>query len=192
MRSLLFGALVLLVGCSSNEGPGTSPDASVDAVVDAAALPPTPDAAALPPTPDAATPDAATPDAAALPPTPDAATPDAATPDAAALPPALGHLSPEALFALLPQHGFQLIDVHTPYAGELPGTDAHIVYTDTEGLVAYIGADLNAPVVLTCLSDHMSVIAGNALVGLGYTHISSLDGGMRAWEAAGYPLEHNP
>ena len=173
MRSLLFGALVLLVGCSSNEGPGTSPDASVDAVVDAAALPPTPDAAALPPTPDAAT-------------------PDAATPDAAALPPALGHLSPEALFALLPQHGFQLIDVHTPYAGELPGTDAHIVYTDTEGLVAYIGADLNAPVVLTCLSDHMSVIAGNALVGLGYTHISSLDGGMRAWEAAGYPLEHNP
>ena len=168
MRSLLFGALVLLVGCSSNEGPGTSPDASVDAVVDAAALPPTPDAAALPPTPDAA------------------------TPDAAALPPALGHLSPEALFALLPQHGFQLIDVHTPYAGELPGTDAHIVYTDTEGLVAYIGADLNAPVVLTCLSDHMSVIAGNALVGLGYTHISSLDGGMRAWEAAGYPLEHNP
>ena len=83
---------------------------------------------------------------------------------------------------------FLLIDVHTPNAGSIPGTDARIAYTDIAGLVAFIGPDLNTKVVLTCLSGGMSKQAGNALVALGYRNIWELTGGMTAWTAAGYPL----
>jgi len=34
----------------------------------------------------------------------------------------------------------------------------------------------------------MSAAAAEALVGLGYTNVWNLDGGMIAWEGAGYPL----
>lgn len=38
----------------------------------------------------------------------------------------------------------------------------------------------------------MSAIAAGTLVGLGYSSIWELDGGMLAWEAAGYPLVQRP
>jgi rhodanese-related sulfurtransferase len=125
---------------------------------------------------------------------PDALTtpPDAAPRPPDAGPPTLGTVTPADLFAALPADDLLLIDVHVPYAGELPNTDTHIVYTDTAALLAFIGPDRDTPVVLYCLTDHMSLIAGNALVAEGYRAIRSLAGGMRAWEAAGYPLEHRP
>ncbi|MBA3878072.1 MAG: sulfurtransferase, partial [Anaerolinea sp.] len=38
----------------------------------------------------------------------------------------------------------------------------------------------------------MSTIAARALVGLGYTNVWELDGGMIAWEAAGFRLVQRP
>ena len=82
--------------------------------------------------------------------------------------------------------------MHVPDAGQIPGTDVHIPYTDTAALMAYIGDDRSRPALVYCLTDHMALIAGNALVAEGYRHITYLEGGMRAWEAAGYPLEPTP
>jgi rhodanese-related sulfurtransferase len=103
-------------------------------------------------------------------------------------PPVLHEMSPQQLEAALASKDFLLIDVHTPNAGSIPGTDARIAYTDIAGLVAFIGPNLDTAVVLTCLEGAMSKQAGDELVALGYRNISELTGGMTAWKSAGYPL----
>jgi rhodanese-related sulfurtransferase len=100
----------------------------------------------------------------------------------------LGAISPAALHEALQNKDFLLVNVHVPNEGEIPGTDRHIPYTDTDALAQYIGPDLGRKVVVYCMSNYMSTIAGNSLVGRGYRAIRYLDGGMGGWRAAGYPL----
>lgn len=152
-----------------------SPDSPTDAEAEEAAV--RMDATEAPGVPDAAGFEAAKPDAVTI---------DIAATDLA--PAALGEISPQQLHAALANKDFLLIDVHTPNAGSIPGTDARIAYSDISALVAFIGPNLDTKVVLTCLMGGMSKSAGNALVALGYRNISELTGGMSAWTAAGYTL----
>jgi len=106
------------------------------------------------------------------------------------LPPAsLGVVSPAALQAELASKDFLLINVHVPYEGQIPGTDAHISYLDVDALTERLGAAPGAKAVLYCLTNFMSVGAGNELVARGYRNLRYLDGGMSAWKTAGYPFE---
>lgn len=41
---------------------------------------------------------------------------------------------------------------------------------------------------MSCRSGRMSAIAAANLVGLGYTNVWNLDGGMAAWEQAGLEI----
>ncbi len=84
---------------------------------------------------------------------------------------------------------FLLINVHTPYAGEIPGTDVHVPYYDTELLTETIGEDLDTLTVVYCLTGPMSAQASADLVALGYRAIYDLPEAMVGWEAAGYPLD---
>ena len=118
----------------------------------------------------------------------DTAIADTASPKADLAPATLGELSPKQLYDLLAAKDFKMIDVHYPNAGSIPGTDARIAYDDIPALVAFIGSDLDTKVVLTCLSGHMSLTAGNALVAKGYRNVYELTGGMNAWTSAGYTL----
>lgn len=104
-------------------------------------------------------------------------------------PAALGVVTVAELHAELAAKDFLLVDVHIPHAGVIPGTDASIPYTDPDAIAALVGAELDQPVVLTCLSGPMSVTAGDALVARGYRAVRWLQGGMNAWTAAGYPLD---
>lgn len=49
--------------------------------------------------------------------------------------------------------------------------------------------DHDAELVLYCGGGFRSVLAAESLAKMGYRNVVSMDGGMRAWREAGYPVE---
>lgn len=82
-----------------------------------------------------------------------------------------------------------LVNTHIPFAGDIAGTDVSIPFNEIGDHLDELPDDKDAPVVLYCRSGPMSVRAATTLVGLGYTHVYSLEGGFNAWSAAGLPME---
>lgn len=80
-----------------------------------------------------------------------------------------------------------VVNTHIPYEGHIAGTDSFVAF-DEIAVWDGLPTDLDAPIVLYCRSGNMSADASATLVGLGYTNIVDLAGGMNAWTAAGKPL----
>lgn len=98
----------------------------------------------------------------------------------------------QQLRTMLQSKGFFFANVHVPYEGEIEGTDAFVAFDQVESKLAEFPQDKGARIVLYCRSGRMSAIAARALVGAGFTSVYNLDGGFRAWEAAGYELIQDP
>jgi rhodanese-related sulfurtransferase len=60
-----------------------------------------------------------------------------------------------------------------------------VLERDVETLIP----DHGAPVVLYCGGGFRSALAADNMQKMGYTKVISMDGGMRAWREAGYPIE---
>lgn len=99
-------------------------------------------------------------------------------------------LSPDELKDSLEDKDFAFVNVHIPFEGDISGTDLSIPY-DEIGQKENLDRlpDKNEEIVLYCRSGSMSSEAARTLVGLGYEKVRDLDGGMIAWENAGYRLE---
>ena len=89
---------------------------------------------------------------------------------------------------MLKQKDFVLLNVHIPYEGEIQGTDAFVPYTQVDARAPRLFPDRRARIVVYCQTGRMSTIAADALVRLGYTRVIHLDGGMVAWQRAGFAL----
>ncbi len=60
-----------------------------------------------------------------------------------------------------------------------------IIERDIETLIP----DKQAAMILYCGGGYRSVLAADALQQMGYTNVLSMDGGIKAWRNAGYPME---
>ena len=98
-------------------------------------------------------------------------------------------ISVAELQTMLANKDFTFINVHIPFEGDIANTDLSIPYNEIEQNLQTLPADKDAKIVLYCRSGRMSSIAAETLVGLGYTNVWNLDGGIIAWEQAELPLE---
>jgi rhodanese-related sulfurtransferase len=96
-------------------------------------------------------------------------------------------LPPSKFEALTREESVTLVNTHIPFQGKLPHTDLSIPYNEIGRSLDELPKDKDAKIALYCRSGRMS--ATETLVGLGYTHIRDLGGGIEAWEDAGYRLE---
>ncbi len=102
------------------------------------------------------------------------------------------NIASEQLWAMLQSKDFVLINVHIPYEGELPQTDAFVPYNEIEKNLDKLPSDKSAKIVLYCMSGRMSALAAETMVKLGFTNIWNLKQGMVNWKAKGYPLLEKP
>jgi rhodanese-related sulfurtransferase len=63
-----------------------------------------------------------------------------------------------------------------------------VLERDIEALIPEKEADI----VLYCGGGYRSALAAESLQKMGYRRVLSMDGGIRAWREAGFPLERGP
>jgi rhodanese-related sulfurtransferase len=102
------------------------------------------------------------------------------------------NISPDELKAMLDKKDSVLINVHTPYFGEIADTNLFIPFNELEKNLDKLPQDKNAKLVLYCRTSMMSTPASEALVKLGFTNVFNLAGGMNAWTEKQYPLLNKP
>jgi rhodanese-related sulfurtransferase len=98
-------------------------------------------------------------------------------------------VSVDELQSMLEDKDFFMVNVHTPFEGNIPQTDLHLPYDEMEQNLDQFPVDKNAKIMVYCFTSGMAKIAVATLVTQGYTDLWMLDGGTIAWEEAGLPLE---
>ena len=86
---------------------------------------------------------------------------------------------------------FELVDVREDdeWAIDRAAGARHIGRGVLERDVETLIPDKAAPIVLYCGGGFRSALAADNLQRMGYTNVVSMDGGIRGWREAGYPLE---
>lgn len=97
-------------------------------------------------------------------------------------------VSARELMRNLKNKNFTLINVHTPYEGEIEKTDSFIAYDQLVANSGSLPKDKNTPIILYCQTGRMSSEAIETLKKMGYTNVRHLSGGMAAWKNAGGKL----
>jgi rhodanese-related sulfurtransferase len=97
-------------------------------------------------------------------------------------------ISPPQLKKALAVQDVELVSVLPQSDEVIPGTD-HVLDLEEIPDNLDLFPDRTAPTILYCGRGSLSRSAAEKLVELGFTQVVWLNGGMRAWERAGYELE---
>ena len=86
---------------------------------------------------------------------------------------------------------FHLIDVRedNEFAKDHAKGATHLGRGILERDIETVIPNKHAEIVLYCGGGYRSALAAESLRQMGYTNVQSMDGGMRAWREAGYPIE---
>jgi rhodanese-related sulfurtransferase len=86
---------------------------------------------------------------------------------------------------------FELVDVREDheYAKDHARGARHIGRGVLERDIETLIPDKHTEIVLYCGGGYRSALAAESLRQMGYTKVTSMDGGIKAWRDAGYPLE---
>ena len=86
---------------------------------------------------------------------------------------------------------FHLIDVRedNEFAKDHAKGAAHLGRGILERDIETAVPDKRSEIILYCGGGYRSALAAESLRQMGYTNVRSMDGGMRAWREAGYPIE---
>ncbi len=100
------------------------------------------------------------------------------------------HVSPSEWAAAAAEPGVMIVDVRTPEefaAGHIAGAvNADVESADFVGLISAL--DPSKDYAVYCRSGNRSRAAIDTMTGLGYTNTVGLEGGINAWQAAGFPV----
>jgi rhodanese-related sulfurtransferase len=103
------------------------------------------------------------------------------------------HVDPNAAEKLVKEGKVTVVDVRTinEYKqGHIAGAkNIDFTESDFEGKVAKL--DKSKPYLVHCASGHRSTNSLETFKKLGFQSIYHLDGGLKAWEGAGKPVEKN-
>lgn len=81
-----------------------------------------------------------------------------------------------------------LINVHTPYEGEIEKTDLFIDYDLMVANSDKLPKDKDVLIILYCKTGRMSAEALATLKSMGYKNVRHLDGGMEGWSKQNYSM----
>ena len=103
-------------------------------------------------------------------------------------------MSMQELHRRIDERGLTLLDVRERdayAAGHVPGA-RHLARGQLELLVDEVVPDPTTRLVVYCEFGKISTLAAATLRTMGYTRAVALDGGLRAWREAGFPLTPAP
>lgn len=98
------------------------------------------------------------------------------------------NVTPDQLAGMMTHKDFTLVNVKTPYIGEIDGTDSYIPYDQLKARASDLPGDKGAKIFVYCRTGASSAVAAQSLLDLGYTNIWNLAGGMEAWTGSGRTL----
>ena len=98
------------------------------------------------------------------------------------------NVTADRLAEMLKTKDFTLVNVKTPYIGEISGTDLYIPYDQLTTRAAELPKSKDAKILVYCRSGVESAQGAQTLLNLGYTNVWNLDGGMNAWTTSGRTL----
>jgi rhodanese-related sulfurtransferase len=108
------------------------------------------------------------------------------------------NLTPEQVTAEIRDRRALMVDLREPgelaQSGTIPGA-LHAprgmleFYADPTSPYHRAELEPERRVILYCASGGRSALAADALTSMGYTNVAHLDGGVKAWQSAGYVVE---